>query len=159
MYSYHQVMYYLIECLTLRSFYLGVRQGFGSESYRLINPHLISTQICNLPFTLCRSTHRSHPCNWHTHPVGLLTPWAEDFGKTERSTRIYQSNRFWQIQQGTSGNKAKSEYSLVQQWIWCLRIKRIYIYIYIYIYIRWSLNTFPDFFRMSTFIDSTHIKL
>ena len=30
--------------------------------------------------------------------------------------------------------------------------------IYIFIYIRGSLNTFPDFFRMATFIDSTHIK-
>ena len=29
----------------------------------------------------------------------------------------------------------------------------------IYIYIRGSLNKFPDFFRMSTFIDSTHMKL
>ena len=29
------------------------------------------------------------------------------------------------------------------------------IYIYIYIYIRGSLNKFPDFFRMGTFIDST----
>ena len=43
----------------------------------------------------------------------------------------------------------------------------IYIYIYIYecvklfvcVYIRGSLNKFPDFFRMGTFIDSTHIKL
>ena len=26
-------------------------------------------------------------------------------------------------------------------------------------YIRGSLNNFPDFFRMETFIDSTHIKL
>ena len=32
------------------------------------------------------------------------------------------------------------------------------IYIYIYIYIRGSLNKFPDFFRMGTFIDSTHRK-
>ena len=32
-------------------------------------------------------------------------------------------------------------------------------YIYIYIYIRGSLNKFPDFFRMGTFIDSTHMKL
>ena len=35
----------------------------------------------------------------------------------------------------------------------------VYIYIYIYIYIRGSFNNFPDFFRMGTFIDSTHIKL
>ena len=43
----------------------------------------------------------------------------------------------------------------------------VYIYIYIYmhryicihIYIRGSLNEFPDFFRMDTFIDSTHMKL
>ena len=27
------------------------------------------------------------------------------------------------------------------------------------IYIRESLNKFPDFFRMSSFIDSTHMKL
>ena len=32
-------------------------------------------------------------------------------------------------------------------------------YIYIYIYIQGSLNKFPDFFPMGTFIDSTHIKL
>ena len=31
------------------------------------------------------------------------------------------------------------------------------MYIYIYIYV--SLNKFPDFFRMSTFIDSAHMKL
>ena len=31
--------------------------------------------------------------------------------------------------------------------------------IYIYIYIRGSLNKFPDFFRMGTFIDSTHETL
>ena len=30
--------------------------------------------------------------------------------------------------------------------------------IYIYIYIRGSLNKFLDFFRMGTFIDSTHMK-
>ena len=30
---------------------------------------------------------------------------------------------------------------------------------YIYIYIGGSLNKFPDFFRMSTFIDNTHMKL
>ena len=35
----------------------------------------------------------------------------------------------------------------------------IYTYIYIYIYIYGSLNKFPDFFRMGTFIDSTHMKL
>ena len=27
------------------------------------------------------------------------------------------------------------------------------------IYIRGSLNKFPDFFRMGTFIDSTHMKI
>ena len=36
---------------------------------------------------------------------------------------------------------------------------RKYIYIYIYIYIRESLNKFPEFFRMGTFINSTHMKL
>ena len=35
----------------------------------------------------------------------------------------------------------------------------IYIYIYIYIHTQGSLNKFPDFFRMGTFIDSTHMKL
>ena len=34
-----------------------------------------------------------------------------------------------------------------------------YTYIYMYIYIRGSLNKFPDFFCMGTFIDSTHMKL
>ena len=29
----------------------------------------------------------------------------------------------------------------------------------VYILIRGSLNKFPDFFRMGTFIDSTHMKL
>ena len=29
---------------------------------------------------------------------------------------------------------------------------------YIYVYIRVSLNRFPDFFRMRTFIDSTQMK-
>ena len=44
-------------------------------------------------------------------------------------------------------------------------IRKIYIttskprYIYIYIYIRGSLNKFLDFFRIGTFIDSTHMKL
>ena len=33
-----------------------------------------------------------------------------------------------------------------------------YIY-YIRIYIRGSLNKFPDFFRVGTFIDSTYMKL
>ena len=33
------------------------------------------------------------------------------------------------------------------------------IYMYIYIYIRGSLSKFPDFFHMSTFIDSTYMKL
>ena len=33
------------------------------------------------------------------------------------------------------------------------------IYIYIYIYIWGSLNKFPDFFYMGTFIDSIHMKL
>ena len=54
----------------------------------------------------------------------------------------------------------------------CSLIKMQYIYIYIYIYIyknqnyekislriRGSLNKFPGFFRMPTFIDSTHMKL
>ena len=45
----------------------------------------------------------------------------------------------------------------------------IYIYIYIYVnmyryvymckHVCGSLNKFPDFFRMGTFIDSTHMKL
>ena len=35
----------------------------------------------------------------------------------------------------------------------------IYIYIYIYIYTRRAYDKFPDFFRMGTFTDSTHIKL
>ena len=34
-----------------------------------------------------------------------------------------------------------------------------FIYIYIYIYIRGAYDKFPDFFRMSTFIDSTRMKL
>ena len=37
--------------------------------------------------------------------------------------------------------------------------KSYILYIYIYIYIRGSLDKFPDFFRMGTFIDSTHMKL
>ena len=35
----------------------------------------------------------------------------------------------------------------------------ICMYIYIYIYLRGACNKFPDFFRMGTFIDSTHMKL
>ena len=35
----------------------------------------------------------------------------------------------------------------------------IYTYVYIYIHIRGSINKFPDFFRMGTFIDSTRMKL
>ena len=37
----------------------------------------------------------------------------------------------------------------------------IYIYMYVctYTYIRGSLNMFPDFFRMGTFISSIHRKL
>ena len=35
----------------------------------------------------------------------------------------------------------------------------MYMCVYIYIYIRGSFNKFPDFFRMGTFIDSTHMKL
>ena len=34
-----------------------------------------------------------------------------------------------------------------------------YAHTYIYIYIQGAHNMFPDFFRMGTFIDSTHIKL
>ena len=33
------------------------------------------------------------------------------------------------------------------------------MYVYIYIYTRGSLNNFPDFFHMGTFIDSIHMKL
>ena len=33
------------------------------------------------------------------------------------------------------------------------------IYLSFNIFIRGSLNKFPDFFRMATFIDSTHMKL
>ena len=33
------------------------------------------------------------------------------------------------------------------------------LYVYIYIYIQRSSNKFPDFFRMGTFIHSTHMKL
>ena len=32
-------------------------------------------------------------------------------------------------------------------------------YIYIYVYIQSLLNKFPDFFRMDTFIDNTHMEL
>ena len=35
----------------------------------------------------------------------------------------------------------------------------IYIYIYIHIRLQGSLKKFPNFFRMSAFIDSTHMKL
>ena len=35
----------------------------------------------------------------------------------------------------------------------------IHIYIYIYIYIRGSLDKFPEFFGMGTFIDRIHMKL
>ena len=31
--------------------------------------------------------------------------------------------------------------------------------LYFYLYIQGSLNKFPDFFHMGTFIDSTHMKL
>ena len=49
-------------------------------------------------------------------------------------------------------------------WQWHLKLETppinyIYIYIYIYIYTRGSLNKFPSFFRMGTFIDTTHMKL
>ena len=39
--------------------------------------------------------------------------------------------------------------------------KQIYLWmtIYIYIYTRGAYDKFPDFFRMGTFIDSTHMKL
>ena len=32
-------------------------------------------------------------------------------------------------------------------------------FMHTHIYVRGSLNKFPDFFRMGTFIDSTHMKL
>ena len=35
----------------------------------------------------------------------------------------------------------------------------IFIYVYKYVCVRGSLNKFPDFFRMGTFIDSAHMKL
>ena len=38
-------------------------------------------------------------------------------------------------------------------------VSLIRAYIYIYIYIWGAYNNFPDFFRMGTFIDSTHMKL
>ena len=38
-------------------------------------------------------------------------------------------------------------------------MSHIYIYIYIYIYTQGAYNKVPDFFRMATFIDSTHMKL
>ena len=44
-------------------------------------------------------------------------------------------------------------------YFWIQTLPWIYIYIYIYIYIWGSLNKFPDFFRIGTFIDSTHMKL
>ena len=40
-----------------------------------------------------------------------------------------------------------------------LALSNIYIYIYIYIYIRGAYDKFPYFFRLGTFIDSTHMKL
>ena len=39
------------------------------------------------------------------------------------------------------------------------RMQLVYIYIYIYIYIRGAYDKFSDFFRMGTFIDSTHMNL
>ena len=35
----------------------------------------------------------------------------------------------------------------------------MYMYKYVCIYIRGAYDKFPDFFRMGTFIDSTHMKL
>ena len=45
---------------------------------------------------------------------------------------------------------------------WKLLWLKFYLYIIYeihFIMVRGSLNKFPDFFRMGTFIDSTHIKL
>ena len=41
---------------------------------------------------------------------------------------------------------------------WCWLTNSIFI-LNIFINVRGSLNKFPDFFRMGTFIDSTHMKL
>ena len=38
-------------------------------------------------------------------------------------------------------------------------IYKLCVYKHTYIYIWDSLNKFPDFFRLGTFIDSTHMKL
>ena len=43
-------------------------------------------------------------------------------------------------------------------YIYTFTFYRYYIY-GVYEYVRGSLNKFPDFFRMGTFIDSTHMKL
>ena len=55
----------------------------------------------------------------------------------------------------------------VRVYIYVCMYVRIYIYIYrcaciylcVCIYIRGAYDKFPDIFRMSTFIDSTHMKL
>ena len=51
-----------------------------------------------------------------------------------------------------------SMYMYVCIYIYIYIYVHVYIYIYIYIYIQGSLNKFPDFFHMGTFIDSTHRK-
>ena len=52
------------------------------------------------------------------------------------------------------------KYKHIYIYIYKTDMQNIHIYnIYIYIYIGGSLNMFPDFFRLGTFIDSTHMKL
>ena len=55
---------------------------------------------------------------------------------------------------------AESKYLLIVNFKKLVFIYVIFLsHIYLSIYIRGSVNKFPDFFRMGTFIDSTHMKL
>ena len=102
------------------------------------------------------------------------TSWANENG-TRRNDCRSKPNTAELITEFTRAvlfhfsNKSVVEHNFGTNYV--LRPNFHYIYIYIYIIIllfsrfngpfviRGSLNKFPDFFRMGTFIDSTHMKL
>ena len=139
---------------TVHPFASHMLMSFSVDEILLPSYMNLSTSFRKPPFTVSMSPF------WLKHMYSVLSELTWRSMQPAVCSKLCSRDSAWgDVFARSAISSALSESVIICAGYRLLLAFFLYIYIYIYIYIQGSLTKFPDFFRMGTFIDSTHMKL
>ena len=156
---------YIIQCDAMEIKGYVVYVLYGKESLDYITMTFLKG-LLNLNFQTCSNSLTSiHVTRLRVEivffpawVVKIVYAWSTDLGDCQFITYVAIRSRNC-YSPSVIDHVSTSSYLKYMWSITGLKYSLMNIVNYIYMYIQGSLNKFPNFFRMGTFIDSTHMKL